>query len=102
MLAKSRSISTFAPTFQGDVAQLVEQRTENPCVGGSIPSITTTLTQAFPIGKAFFVSCTFKRALHILIQLTLPNNSMRAYYYTNGKYTAFGISNKCIRGLFWI
>jgi hypothetical protein len=35
---------TFAPTFNsspGDVAQLVEQRTENPCVGGSIPSITT-------------------------------------------------------------
>jgi hypothetical protein len=27
--------------IQGDVAQLVEQRTENPCVGGSIPSITT-------------------------------------------------------------
>jgi hypothetical protein len=26
---------------EGDVAQLVEQRTENPCVGGSIPSITT-------------------------------------------------------------
>ncbi len=26
----------------GDVAQLVEQRTENPCVGGSIPSITTS------------------------------------------------------------
>ena len=26
----------------GIVAQLVEQRTENPCVGGSIPSDTTT------------------------------------------------------------
>ncbi len=25
----------------GEVAQLVEQRTENPCVGGSIPSFTT-------------------------------------------------------------
>gem|GEM_PF-6133089 len=25
----------------GNVAQSVEQRTENPCVGGSIPSITT-------------------------------------------------------------
>jgi hypothetical protein len=25
----------------GDVAQSVEQRTENPCVGGSIPSVTT-------------------------------------------------------------
>jgi integrase/recombinase XerD len=32
---------TFAPPKTGDVAQLVEQRTENPCVGGSIPSITT-------------------------------------------------------------
>ena len=31
----------FCPSFFGDVAQLVEQRTENPCVGGSIPSITT-------------------------------------------------------------
>jgi hypothetical protein len=26
----------------GQVAQLVEQRTENPCVGGSIPSLATT------------------------------------------------------------
>ena len=25
----------------GDIAQLVEQRTENPCVAGSIPAITT-------------------------------------------------------------
>ena len=29
-------------TKKGDVAQLVEQRTENPCVSGSIPLITTT------------------------------------------------------------
>src|SRR5262245_3057311 len=28
---------------QGWVAQLVEQRTENPCVGGSIPPPATTL-----------------------------------------------------------
>jgi hypothetical protein len=27
--------------FDGLVAQLVEQRTENPCVGGSIPSQAT-------------------------------------------------------------
>jgi hypothetical protein len=27
----------------GEVAQSVEQRTENPCVGGSIPSFTTPL-----------------------------------------------------------
>jgi hypothetical protein len=40
-----RKRPTFAPRYLcnevGDVAQLVEQRTENPCVGGSIPSITT-------------------------------------------------------------
>ncbi len=28
----------------GQVAQLVEQRTENPCVGGSIPSLSTKTT----------------------------------------------------------
>jgi hypothetical protein len=28
--------------IKGDVAQLVEHRTENPCVTGSIPVITTT------------------------------------------------------------
>jgi hypothetical protein len=40
----------FCASFFGDVAQLVEQRTENPCVGGSIPSITTqkaSLTRLF-------------------------------------------------------
>ena len=30
------------PTFLGDIAQLVEQRTENPCVAGSIPAGTTS------------------------------------------------------------
>ena len=40
----------FCASFFGDVAQLVEQRTENPCVGGSIPSITTLKASA----EAFF------------------------------------------------
>ena len=29
------------PTLKGQIAQLVEQRTENPRVGGSIPSLAT-------------------------------------------------------------
>ncbi len=28
----------------GEIAQLVEQRTENPCVPGSIPGLATTQT----------------------------------------------------------
>jgi hypothetical protein len=28
---------------KGQVAQLVEQRTENPCVGGSIPPLATII-----------------------------------------------------------
>ena len=43
----------FCASFFGDVAQLVEQRTENPCVGGSIPSITTLEK---PPAEAFFLS----------------------------------------------
>ncbi len=35
-------MSNFAVLFNGgDVAQLVEQRTENPCVTGSIPVVAT-------------------------------------------------------------
>jgi hypothetical protein len=44
--AKKNGTPIFAvpirANWHGDVAQSVEQRTENPCVGGSIPSITTT------------------------------------------------------------
>ena len=37
-----KKLSTFAPANkQGAIAQLVEQRTENPCVPGSIPGGTT-------------------------------------------------------------
>src|SRR5262245_24560504 len=37
-LTDSNVVSTIRLPF-GQVAQLVEQRTENPCVGGSIPSL---------------------------------------------------------------
>ncbi len=37
-----KKIFTFAtPKLRGAIAQLVEQRTENPCVPGSIPGGTT-------------------------------------------------------------
>ena len=57
-LVMSKKSSTFAPAFRktstphGAIAQLVEQRTENPCVTGSIPVGTTVkrLTRA-----SFFV-----------------------------------------------
>ena len=32
---------SFLNFFKGSIAQLVEQRIENPCVGGSIPSRAT-------------------------------------------------------------
>ena len=38
---------------EGAVAQSVEQRTENPCVAGSIPAHTTTKTSTAMLG--FFV-----------------------------------------------
>ena len=42
-LAEQNKRHTFAlANQQGAIAQLVEQRTENPCVPGSIPGGTTT------------------------------------------------------------
>jgi hypothetical protein len=40
----------------GDVAQLVEQRIENPCVGGSIPSITTQKPFGTPRGFLLIIA----------------------------------------------
>ena len=42
--------------LEGAVAQLVEQRTENPCVGGSIPPHTTKRTS---FGWSFFFMTIF-------------------------------------------
>ena len=41
VLGSSPKRITFEPVFLGAIAQLVEQRTENPCVPGSIPGGTT-------------------------------------------------------------
>ena len=51
-LIKSQLCRKFAP--RGDVAQLVEHRTENPCVGGSSPLITTFLFSFFLLSSRFF------------------------------------------------
>ena len=36
---------THGVTSIGQIAQLVEQRTENPCVGGSIPPLATAISK---------------------------------------------------------
>ena len=55
----SKKSSTFAPAFReklrGAIAQLVEQRTENPCVPGSIPGGTTVKKQLRNFVTAFFL-----------------------------------------------
>ena len=40
-MQKEHPATNFHGIFGGSVAQTVEQRTENPCVGGSIPSRAT-------------------------------------------------------------
>jgi len=48
-------------TKKGDIAQLVEQRTENPCVPGSNPGITTKTS----LHVGFFC---FRASLFFLVQ----------------------------------
>ena len=55
----------------GAVAQLVEQRTENPCVGGSIPPHTTLKKTQLRLG--LFV---YKNATSYAQQDTSLNNLM--------------------------
>ena len=55
-LAVSKNFTTFAEQKgkspkQGAIAQLVEQRTENPCVPGSIPGGTTSKNDSILSGR---------------------------------------------------
>gem|GEM_PF-2707865 len=61
--------SIFAVLLKGTVAQLVEQRTENPCVGGSIPPGPTLkkslVSQLLKAVQGFFVLC-FSGIIHFI------------------------------------
>ena len=48
-------ILIFAIQNDGALAQLVEQRTENPCVPGSIPGGTTTFIKPQTFSLSFFL-----------------------------------------------
>src|SRR5690242_2473720 len=50
----------------GQVAQSVEQRTENPCVGGSIPPLATKVSSAYP---KFPKARSMRAFLHIPLRL---------------------------------
>ena len=52
-----KRIILFLPPIIGAVAQSVEQRTENPCVGGSIPPHTTKKVKRLRVKNvvAFFM-----------------------------------------------
>ena len=43
-LTNGQRFAFLSPLGFGEIAQLVEQRTENPCVPGSIPGLATTQT----------------------------------------------------------
>jgi hypothetical protein len=55
-------LSIFSKAGNGAVAQSVEQRTENPCVAGSIPAHTTSKSQN-PRWSWVFLFCAQNSAL---------------------------------------
>ena len=71
---------TFAPLLskRGAIAQLVEQRTENPCVPGSIPGGTTSQKKDFKIEVLFSFlrarrkSCHFPSSIILILQINQP------------------------------
>ena len=71
---------TFAPLLskRGAIAQLVEQRTENPCVPGSIPGGTTSRKKDFKFEVLFsFLRarrnfCHFPPSIILILQINQP------------------------------
>src|SRR5687767_9225515 len=57
VLLKESLIFAARKERNGAVAQSVEQRTENPCVGGSIPPHTTRKTSSYVIYITAFFWC---------------------------------------------
>jgi hypothetical protein len=61
-LPSQRGNPLLSPPFDGCVAQLVEQRTENPRVAGSIPAAATILSPTIDAGAL----PAFQRVAHFL------------------------------------
>ena len=50
-LQRKKQIACLSQQLHGAIAQLVEQRTENPCVPGSIPGGTTEQNDSILSGR---------------------------------------------------
>ena len=61
---KRRAAVTVSEDF-GPVAQSVEQRTENPCVGGSIPPRATSKYAALHSESRFYLCAGVTPGLHL-------------------------------------
>ena len=61
------------PLWRGTLAQLVEQRTENPCVPGSIPGGTTIKSHNNLVLSELWVFCFLKVPNTVAIYLFLVN-----------------------------
>ena len=72
-----QSFVSLPPLKDGVVAQLVEQRTENPCVTGSIPVDATLKAPEF---GAFFEGHISKKAEYIILSFLFSNKKGHPQY----------------------
>ena len=72
-------------TRAGDVAQLVEQRTENPCVVGSIPIITTETLTLTGEGFLFYPSSSASHAGILYFVSGIKFTHAPLHFYSIGK-----------------
>ena len=84
------SVRNFAylcnPKINGVIAQLVEQRTENPCVPGSIPGDTTSESESCRNVTLFFCA------------VLSPVSKQCPTAVILGNVDKNGINGKCING----
>ena len=83
-------MSTFAISIErkgssktkfGAIAQLVEQRTENPCVPGSIPGGTTKKTSILEVFFVLYSAMFFVKMIPHTYILRANGNNRIEYYH---------------------
>ena len=90
MFAGSKKVTIFAFPNHGAVAQMVEQWTENPCVGSSIlpsttcnPLIFSGLSFLFSLSFSLFAKPTILKSTLLYATKSCPHSALRPIFSEN-------------------
>ena len=101
---RDETVAAYVSPYYGKVAQQVEQRTENPRVGGSSPSFSTIyhdnsvgrVAESYPAGRQFKSVSWYQLGSHHLRSRT-PKNGQRGDWQDSNQ----AVGAKAVEGRLW-